>query len=558
MACTKIFSGNFPEITNGIIQYFRNDFSTLHSCILVNRLWCRMTIPLLWENPFLLKEPKNHYYIGVYLYNLSDDDIKKKLKEYGINNDDSFPLFNYSSFIQYLDTYEIINSIENWVSDDEKFPLFAVYIKSLGDFIRYIFKLLIKIFNENEANLHTLDITYYKSSYDDTIFSELISNSNFIYNIRNFYFKFYTINIFSVDDTLNNNNLVNRFLKLLSSNCDSISSLYFLSTHNSHLIIEKDLCHLIDSQQDLKKISLSFNNLSIYNSILLSKIPNCTDIIFSMVDFKNLVVSNEIIEQLNVLESIHIIYCRSLNSNFFQQIINLTEPFKLKSLFIDEAPLTKQQLLLLQKSGNYLENFGFELNDVSSLLTQEQELFELLIKNCSNIKFLKFYGFKDQNIYKIFQLVKKIELNLNYLTIDTDSNANISTSIILQNLGQILPPKLEYLNLILTITNTSDFEFFLKNLQTNFIKKLLIKDTKNKEPENQNLNNLPYIKEYIMKKKRSEHLALLECFITPTHHTVVDLYSFKDEVEEFSLYNIMVLDYINLNIEANKFIHDMY
>ena len=36
MACSKIFSGGIPaELLNDIIQNFRNDFTTLHSCILV-------------------------------------------------------------------------------------------------------------------------------------------------------------------------------------------------------------------------------------------------------------------------------------------------------------------------------------------------------------------------------------------------------------------------------------------------------------------------------------------------------------------------------------------
>uniref|UniRef100_U9T5P7 F-box domain-containing protein n=1 Tax=Rhizophagus irregularis (strain DAOM 181602 / DAOM 197198 / MUCL 43194) TaxID=747089 RepID=U9T5P7_RHIID len=50
MSCSKIFSGDLPELIYEIIKYFQNDFSTLHSCILVNRLWCRLAIPLLWEN----------------------------------------------------------------------------------------------------------------------------------------------------------------------------------------------------------------------------------------------------------------------------------------------------------------------------------------------------------------------------------------------------------------------------------------------------------------------------------------------------------------------------
>src|ERR1700743_3446532 len=102
MACSKLFSGDLPELINEVIQYFHHDYKTLHSCILVNRLWCRLTIPLLWEDPFSIKLPKNYYFINIYLYNLSDDD-KIKLNNYKIN-DDLFTLnntlFNYPSFIQ--------------------------------------------------------------------------------------------------------------------------------------------------------------------------------------------------------------------------------------------------------------------------------------------------------------------------------------------------------------------------------------------------------------------------------------------------------------------------
>ncbi|POG58608.1 hypothetical protein GLOIN_2v1729262, partial [Rhizophagus irregularis DAOM 181602=DAOM 197198] len=52
MSCSKIFSGDLPELIFDIIKYFQDDYSTLYSCVLVNRLWCRLTIPLLWENPF--------------------------------------------------------------------------------------------------------------------------------------------------------------------------------------------------------------------------------------------------------------------------------------------------------------------------------------------------------------------------------------------------------------------------------------------------------------------------------------------------------------------------
>src|SRR6266536_4299963 len=115
MTCSKIFSGDLPELTNEIIQYFHHDYKTLHSCILVNRLWCGLAIPLLWEDPFSIKFPKNHHFIEIYLCHLNDDD-KTKLNEYGIDNN-LFPsntLFNYPSFIKRLNTCKIGNYIEKW------------------------------------------------------------------------------------------------------------------------------------------------------------------------------------------------------------------------------------------------------------------------------------------------------------------------------------------------------------------------------------------------------------------------------------------------------------
>src|SRR5438094_10569004 len=107
----KIFSGELPELTIEIIQNFRNDFSTLYSCILVNRLWCRLAIPLLWEDPFSTPT-ENHAFIEIYLRSLNDDD-KAQLYEYGfeINSFPSNSLFNYPSFVKSLSTYKAFRSI---------------------------------------------------------------------------------------------------------------------------------------------------------------------------------------------------------------------------------------------------------------------------------------------------------------------------------------------------------------------------------------------------------------------------------------------------------------
>ncbi|CAB5182294.1 unnamed protein product [Rhizophagus irregularis] len=202
---------------------------------------------------------------------------------------------------------------------------------------------------------------------------------------------------------------------------------------------------------------------------------------------------------------------------------------------------------LIQKSGNYLENF--KRTKCNSLqLSQSLELY------CSNIKFL-YVVLHFKNINLIFKLIKNIRQNLNYLIINFSIICNVDgkikfSSILLQNLGQILPFKLEYLNLVLAIKG-SDLEVFLKNSQNTYIKKLLIRNAKY-DKNNQDI--LPYIKEYIMKKKRVEYLAILDLF----RGKGVDLFSLKDEVKEFQLYDIQVLDYYDSVIGVYDFIKETY
>src|SRR5947207_3133213 len=46
-----------------ILQYLQNDHSTLFNCLLVNRFWCKATVPLLYANPFSNIIKENNYSI---------------------------------------------------------------------------------------------------------------------------------------------------------------------------------------------------------------------------------------------------------------------------------------------------------------------------------------------------------------------------------------------------------------------------------------------------------------------------------------------------------------
>src|SRR2546429_556383 len=80
-------------------------------------------------------------------------------------------------------------------------------------------------------------------------------------------------------------------------------------------------------------------------------------IVFYNINFKNIIILSEVFEHLKFLESIHLCFCHSLNS---QQIISITKSLKLRALLIDnETFQIESYQLLLQQSGDHLENIGF-------------------------------------------------------------------------------------------------------------------------------------------------------------------------------------------------------
>ncbi|GBC02668.1 hypothetical protein RclHR1_04740011 [Rhizophagus clarus] len=563
MACSKLFPGNLPELTNEIIQYFRGDHNTLHSCILVNRSWCRLAMPLLWEDPFSMKLPKNYHFIEIYLHYINENDLKS-LNEYGIT-DDLFPsvtTFNYPSFIKFSNTRNILLSTEKWVGATrcllnrkrkangdpvhESTYIFPLHPSELN-LSRKIYKLLFDIFIKSNANLHTLEYVL-NEFYDYNTIELILQNPDFIRKVTN-------LKLMKINSYLN-------FLSFIASNCNSISTLHFDFIRRNIMdrnLINDNISEIIKSQKNLKKVLFEQIEFPLNNTLLSLKYSNCINtlnsIVFFEVDFINTssIVFCEVFNMLNVLDSIHILYCY-FDSNLVQQIVNITKPFKLKSLFLSSTLKFDSLQSLLRKSGIYIENFGFK-----SLISNEvkKNLFDLALKYCSKINFFDLLGFNNQNIFSAFELIESINQNLNYLTINFCKFFNFQlsddlelSSIILLNLGQLLPSRLEYLNLALMI-NIDNLKVFLNNSKNTFIKKLLIRNKMHKMSG----NILPCIKDYIMRERRVKYFAFEEVFFIGRRK---DLISSKIDVEEFDLYDIQVLNYNDLQIQVGDYIKEIY
>ncbi|UZO26869.1 uncharacterized protein OCT59_019082 [Rhizophagus irregularis] len=431
MSCSKVFSGNFPELIYNITKYFQNDISTLHSCILVNREWCRSVIPLLWENPFSTRT-KNYNFIKFYLQNL-DDDLKKKLNIYNIDKLlPSNTLFNYICFIRYLNIWKMISSINIWIKDVLR--ILKPINRNESGLRKLIQTLLFKILIGNEVNLHTLDIVIfsisnYKSYYYD-IFEIILQNPNFIIN-----------------------NVRNLNLSI------GVSSSRYSNRNNSdkYMLIKDLLLQIINLRSNLKTITFRTESFPLYKSLLLSKDYNCSNTLNTIIFFRvNLNKKSEIL-QINSLElllqksGVYLESFEYLKFDINQQLIELIEKYcgNIKNLYLYTSRYhiissvlnlienIKQNLNYLsihsfdesisgiRSSSTILRNLGqilpLELEYLNLILNIAVSDFKIFLENIQNtfinytkynkrIRYLSFRDFINNDLFDLKDLIKEFKL----------------------------------------------------------------------------------------------------------------------------------------------------
>ncbi|CAG8558515.1 12705_t:CDS:2 [Funneliformis caledonium] len=97
------------DCLNGIFRCLLDDASSLHSCLLVNRLWCEIAIPLLWNNPWQSTQlfvDRNWPAIIRTFSSCLPEESKDILRRNGIDLLQTIsskpPLFDYVGYCQYL------------------------------------------------------------------------------------------------------------------------------------------------------------------------------------------------------------------------------------------------------------------------------------------------------------------------------------------------------------------------------------------------------------------------------------------------------------------------
>jgi hypothetical protein len=145
-----------PQLTNDclndIIEYLENDQATLYSCILVNRIWCDISIRIFWKNV--------HNY-SISNYNTLVACLPKKSKKILYDNGivilpptSDPPMFNYATFCKILSVSIIRRKIKKLLISDKR----ITPLQYLNDDTNIVVQELLKMFMNQVSSLKCLSM----------------------------------------------------------------------------------------------------------------------------------------------------------------------------------------------------------------------------------------------------------------------------------------------------------------------------------------------------------------------------------------------------------------
>ncbi|KAF0547900.1 hypothetical protein F8M41_000252 [Gigaspora margarita] len=487
----KIFLGDMPEIMENILENLNNEFHFLYSCTLVSRHWCKITIPILWQDPFSFhQEP---LFISTYLSSLGEDE-KVILKERGINAVFSKTIFNYARFLKTLNLSRLESKVRQWIEFQP--PYSKPYH---GPLIRQISNLLFKLFIESGASLHNFDI--YLSEFNEIkpeIFYSLGRNEQFFSRLQDLSLR-EIITEFSAENAIT-------LLKILAKNSTKISTLKledFCSTCDSQVF--HVLGCIIKSQEQLKRFNFDVGfpeKLHGIISALESQKQSLIEVIIEGCDYN---AEFKVLMNCKHLEIIRIRHCD------YEILLKILD-CKISTLEVVDCEIDASKITLnFEKFGTSLQRL--KLESVDEMILEQLSLIEALKSFCPNVTYLNISNieFSTQLIDLIGNLQKLQFLTCSWC-IDGCINGLPDKERITQ-FAKILPLTLKYLDLRNSCLN-SHIDILLNNCYAP-LKKLLIN---NKIFDNK--KNLKALIDFCIRNRSLKYLGV-NSYLSLGHFMVV-------------------------------------
>ncbi|PKC70344.1 hypothetical protein RhiirA1_454910 [Rhizophagus irregularis] len=344
------------DCLNEIFKYIDDDdIVTLSSCLLVNQLWCQVSVRILWRN--------------VSNYNTSNfntliaclpNESKKILNENGINistPNSKFLTFNYSTFCKILSINQVHYKIELLLRNQQ-----TISYRKLTKYTYLVVKEILKMFMNNIPSLKSL--SYLKN---------LNINLNLLrYNKEKVCLK-------NLTELHCSSDISNKFFYQLSRICNNLLLIGIMIKCHS---IPIRLAELISVQKNLKSfymiIDCSMDDILCNIPLLMTKLPNTLMSLYLSAGTCNYSLS--FITNFTNLQKLEL----SFNSTLYLDFEKLQYAnFPQLQVLIIKFARPKFELLI-----NFLENNGKNLKEL--YLDHYDNSFNLAVaKFCPNL--LKLY-----------------------------------------------------------------------------------------------------------------------------------------------------------------------
>ncbi|GBC02592.1 hypothetical protein RclHR1_00470022 [Rhizophagus clarus] len=387
------------DCLNEIFEHLDDDKLTLYSCLLVNHLWCEISVRILWRNiwNFRCSIFRQYRPLSVATSILSTliaclpNESKELLykNKIFISTPTSKPLFfNYAAFCKVLSINEINRIVDSVLRDEP-----TINSLSLKDRNFLVANEVIKMFTDQISSLNKLTYHHYNQHH---------------YNFSFTYFP----GVRNLSELRCSSNLPSNFFHQLSQICHNLRSI-FIKFHNDD--VPNELKELISLQNNLKHLTLlAYFNGSWKNIIpALAKHSNTiTKLYLDSDNYKDNSPLSFVILFSNLQE---IIFSFSFFSGTDFEDFKKLQYFNFPNLqilkFLDQCP--KPEYLM-----KFLENNGKSLKKL--YITENNMALSLSIANfCPNIKSL-FVIFNNgeinilQNIFISCQYLESIKVWCGY------------------------------------------------------------------------------------------------------------------------------------------------
>ncbi|GBB86750.1 hypothetical protein RclHR1_13150006 [Rhizophagus clarus] len=408
------------DCLNDIIEYLEDDKFTLHSCILVNRIWCEVSVRIFWRDIYNYSTSNFNTLIAC----LPDESKKFLYNDRIIISipTSKFPTFNYASFCKVLSITQVYFKIEQLLKNQQ-----TISSQNLKNHSNIVVQEIFKMFMDQVSSLKS----FVFFSYPPNVTFSLYSGAKDC--LKN------------LSELCCSSGISTELFYQLSQICYNIQSL----TLEFEEVISNGIADLISVQRNLKYFDmtlmdyLSVNNLEILIPSLISKIPNT--LIKLNLDGGNNYFSLSFITNFSDLQELNLLFYYDECFVEFEKLQHVIFP-QLQVLIIkEEYPRVELLMKFLETNGKNLKEICIGESAICSnnslnltiakfcpnlkklsvgIKKNELEMLKIIFNSCKNLENIKIWCGKNYLSEKeALEMVAKYSQNVYELILYHQSNA---------------------------------------------------------------------------------------------------------------------------------------